>query len=56
MPRRDCDCDFCFAAELNAVLRRFLEQREKGRVPVDPDAEQLAADVAGVRDEMARVG
>lgn len=32
--RRECDCDFCFAADLNAVLRRFLEQREKGDVMI----------------------
>lgn len=46
-----CDCDFCFVDDLNAVLRRFLEQREKGKPPVDPDAEQLASDVS---DELAR--
>lgn len=36
-----------------AGLRRFVEQREKGKVPVDPDAEQLAHDVVL---EMARAG
>jgi len=48
--RRDCDCDFCFAAELNAVLRRFLEQRQ--RRLMDEQAEKLAKDVTALCDEM----
>lgn len=42
-PNPKCECDHCYVDDLNAVLRRFVEQREKGKVPVDPDAEQLAA-------------
>lgn len=52
----ECDCDFCFAADLKAVMRRFLEQREKGKPPVDPDAEQLASAVADLSDELRGVG
>lgn len=44
-PRPKCDCDDCFVDDLNAVLRRFVERREIGKPPVDPDAEQLAGDV-----------
>lgn len=42
-PTPSCDCDDCFVTDLNAVLRRFVERRETGKPPVDPDAEQLAA-------------
>lgn len=44
--RRDCDCDHWFAEELNAVLRRFLEQRE------DKQAEKLAAEVEALCEEL----
>ena len=44
-PTPKCDCDDCFVDDLNAVLRRFVERRETGKPPVDPDAEQLAGDV-----------
>lgn len=27
-PNPKCDCDHCFVDDLNAVLRRFVEQRE----------------------------
>lgn len=27
-PTPNCDCDSCFVDELNAVLRRFVEERE----------------------------
>jgi hypothetical protein len=40
---------------LNATLRRFLIEREKGVPPVDPDAEQLARDVGRLCDELAGV-
>jgi hypothetical protein len=48
-----CECDFCFTDDLNAVLRRFLEQREARRD--DRDAEQLAREIVDLRDELARM-
>lgn len=51
-PTPNCQCDLCYVTDLNAVLRRFVEQREKGKVPVDPDAEQLAAQVGELAGEM----
>ena len=48
----ECDCNHCYVDSLNAVLRRFLEQREKGKPPVEPDAEQL--DYPDALDELFR--
>jgi hypothetical protein len=50
--RRDCDCDHCFADELNAVLERFLEMRER-RI-ADEQAEKLAGEVKVLCDKLAR--
>lgn len=36
--------------------RRFLERRETGKPPVDPDAEQLAVQVGALADGLARAG
>lgn len=55
-PNPKCDCDHCYVTDLNAVLRRFVEQREKGKVPADPDAEQLAGQVGALAGELRRVG
>lgn len=49
-----CGCDLCFATDLIAVARRFREQRERGKVPVDPDAEQLAMEVGNLAGELER--
>lgn len=43
-------------ADLNAVLRRFVEQREKGKPPTDPDAEQLAMQVGELAGELRDAG
>lgn len=50
---RETDSELRKAFELLPGGRRFVERREMGTPPVDPDAEQLAADVVL---EHARVG
>jgi hypothetical protein len=66
-PAINCQCEMCDRYHVNAVLRayadrknvsretttrRFLEQREKGKPPVDPDAEQLAVQVGELAGNM----
>lgn len=42
---RETDSELRKAFELLPGGRRFVERRDIGKPPVDPDAEQLAADV-----------
>jgi hypothetical protein len=53
VPRETDDAELRKAFALQPQSGRFVERRELGKPPVDPDAEQLAGDV--VR-EMARAG
>jgi hypothetical protein len=48
------DSELRRAFELLPQARRFAEPREPGRVPVDPDAEQLAAQVGALNEELQR--
>lgn len=44
----NCDCDACFVDDLNAVLRRFVEEREIREH--NAAAIKLAADQSAWRD------